>query len=293
MTLNALADHLDELARQTWYNLTHARRLGIRMGEVTITEANLLSIAKFVEVTGLRGDLVPTKANEAVTGTDFEIWMDIGGVVLGYTIQAKVMAVNNASFSYREIGKTDKAGTEQAALLEHHAITVGAFPFYVLFNGWSHGSAGEPTLPSHWPAEHLGCVAVAAPEVRRIRNRWPTMRTCKANDFLPSSIPWSELFRLPSRDGHVDGGSGTRRGDWMYEGSAALRGDDLTGLAEQARERMGGQRDFGGADRLPDYVLRAFRTEEDVAEQATRLRSSDLLMPEQHVPQFAIVIRER
>lgn len=93
VTLNALADHLDELARRTWHKLTEAKRLGMRMGEVAITEANLLAIAQFVAATGLSAELVPTKGNESVTGVDFEIWFDLRGTILGYTFQAKVLTV--------------------------------------------------------------------------------------------------------------------------------------------------------------------------------------------------------
>lgn len=279
--LNAFADHLDELSRRTWHNLTEAKRLGMRMGEVTITEANLLSIAQFVALTGLSAELVPTKGDESTTGADFEIWFDVGGTILGYTIQAKVLTVGARTFTYREIGKTDGSGTEQAELLVQHAHSVGAFPFHVLFNGWPAGLLGAPTLPTKWSTEHFGCSAIATPEVLRIRRSWPTQRTRKAEHFLPSSVPWSELFRS-SR-----GKSGTPSGDGYGDpntdcGRTGIRGTeiDLEALAERARALMGGQYEFGYADQLPHYVSRALDGQPFVGDAG------------QYLPRFVFLIRQ-
>ncbi|MEP9417028.1 hypothetical protein ABLE92_22205 [Gordonia sp. VNQ95] len=287
MLLNAFADHLDELARRTWFNVTEAKRLGMRMGEVTITEANLLSIAQFIATTGLSAELVPTKADEAVTGADFEIWFDIGGAVLGYTFQAKVLMVGSRTFSYPGIGKKDKTGTEQSELLEHQAIAVGAFPFHVLFNGWDAGLAGAPTLPSGWPARHFGCAAIATPEVRRIRSSRSTRRPVKAGHFLPSSFPWSHLFRLASSTAPSAPGGSTAIGDTGAGGSRGagheiLPGDpvDIEALAQLARQLMvGHHHDFGSATNLPEYVRQTLEGEPGSVEQG------------QYAPKFAIVIR--
>ena len=285
----SFADYLDELARQTWFNMVEARRLGMRMGEVTLTEQNLLAMARFVRSTGLLATVVPTRPDESTTGADFEIWFRAQGRVVGYTIQAKVLKVKGGYYAYPEIGKTDKRGIEQAELLEKHAMRVGAFPFHLLLNGWTLGSDDEPTLPAFAPAEHFGCTVIATPRMRTIRRHWPRP-TLQARHFLPESWPWSMLFR---------GGVGAHAhlvcacacacdvdlcrcaGRVSRAGTECLGQVDVEALRGMAYELSNQDDRFGKAKYLPDYVLRALEGE------------SPDTGPGDYVPHFILVVDDQ
>jgi hypothetical protein len=109
MDLTQLTDLMDELARQTWFNLKTARRLSMRMGEVTVTEVNPLAMSRLLDAQGIPAELIPTRADESTTGVDFEIWLDVNGArFFGYSIQAKIVAVRGNKFSYPQLSHHDR-----------------------------------------------------------------------------------------------------------------------------------------------------------------------------------------
>ena len=131
MRLDLLTDLMDELSRETWFNLASARDLEMRMGEVTITEVNLLAIERLNERSRLNIKLIPTRPDENRTGVDFEIWLrNRRGRILGFSIQAKVVYVREWSYQYKELGHRNRHGL-QYDLLEQHARRKKSYPFHL------------------------------------------------------------------------------------------------------------------------------------------------------------------
>jgi hypothetical protein len=190
MKARALGRVMDDLAELTWFKLVEARRLEMRMGEVSITDHNLLALQQFASAAGSDVRLVHAH-DEATSGADFEIWLvDRAGVpVWAYSIQAKVGGWVGKTYKYRALGHK-VSGAAQHDLLIQHAAKHKTRPFHLLYNGWETGDPGAPAS-SHPGHQKLGCAAISTFEVARIRRgKRPSL---KAVDYLPMSFPWSEL----------------------------------------------------------------------------------------------------
>jgi hypothetical protein len=215
MRLTQLTDLMNDLSKQTWFNLTEARRLKMRMGEVTVTELNLLAIARLIDRKHLRARLVATRSDEKTTGTDFEIWVKLrSGRVIGFAVQAKIVYVHNGKYEYRSLGHGNKHGN-QMQLLEDHAARRGAQPVHLFFNGWDKSDPKAPKTPSGKTAELYGCAAVMTPVVLSVRRGIGKRNGVnRVAPYLDVSIPWSELFLVPDvpADTSSDDGGGSSGG---------------------------------------------------------------------------------
>ena len=274
MRFDQLTDLMNELSKQTWFNLTAARRLDMRMGEVTITEVNLLAIARLIDRTGLSVKLIATRSDEKTTGTDFEIWVKLrSGRVLGFAVQAKVVYVHNGKYEYNSLGHGNKHG-KQMDLLEAHAARRGAQPVHLFFNGWETGDKKAPQTPPGKPPELYGCAAVMTPVVRRVRRKIGHRNGVnRVAPYLKVSIPWSELLLIPdvpiggagggggSSDGSPSGPSASGSSSPQGDGDRPLRPIDATDEDFDALEAwLGAMRDEDREPRrateLPSYVTR-------------------------------------
>jgi hypothetical protein len=272
MRLDQLTDLMDELSKQTWFNLTAARRLHMRVGEVTITEVNLLAIARLLDRTGLSVKLIATRSDEKTTGTDFEIWVKLrSGRVFGFAVQATIVYVHNGKYEYSSLGHGNKHG-KQMDLLEAHAARRDAQPVHVFFNGWETSDRNAPPTPRGKPAELYGCAAVMTPVVRRVRRKIGHRKGVnRVAPYLTVSIPWSELFLIPevsvrgagngdgSSDGSSSGPAAPDGSNPQGDGDRPLRPIDATDEDFDALEqRLSTLRGEGSAPRraaqLPRYV---------------------------------------
>lgn len=302
---------MDELAELTWFKLVEARRLTMRMGEVSITDHNLLALQQFASAAGSDVRLVHAH-DEATSGADFEIWLvdHAGKPFWAYSIQAKVGGWVGATYKYRAIGH--KVGpAAQHDLLIRHAATAGSRPFHLLYNGWDPKDPDAPILPKR-DQRKLGCAAVSTHEVARIRRaKRPSL---KAADYLPKSFPWSELLTKfspppsppvkPTPPTPPPGGSAAQPphngdtgpgapGDGMPHSSGPSDGNGPS-LSRQADAGLEIVRsvlaDVEGESAsplrrpsvLPDYVRRAL---DGPRNQVPRPRSDEVWLPE-----FALVI---
>lgn len=273
MRLAQLTDLMDELSRQTWFNLTAARRLGMRMGEVTVTEVNLLAIARLIDRTGLDVKLIATRSDEKITGTDFEIWIRLrSGRVLGFAVQAKIVYVYDGKYEYNSLGHGNKNG-KQLDLLEAHAKTRGAQPVHVFFNGWDMSDPKAPRPPRGKPAELYGCAAVMTPVVRRVRRKIGHRKGVnRVAPYLKVSMPWSELLKIPEHpiSGSGDGPGSGPSADGNGPANSGPRGDrdrpnrpidatdrDIDALEERLSSLRGEDAELRRATELPSYVTRA------------------------------------
>ncbi|MET4782409.1 DUF6615 family protein [Glaciihabitans sp. UYNi722] len=274
MRLNDLTNLMDELSHQTWFNLTAARRLNMRMGEVTITEVNLLAIARLIDRTGVNVELIATRSDEKTTGTDFEIWVKLrSGRVLGFAVQAKIIYVHDGKYEYSSLGHGNKNGA-QMKLLEAHAARRGAQPVHVFFNGWDTSDSKAPPTPRGKSAELYGCAAIMTPVVRRVRTGIGYRKGVnRAAPYLKVSIPWSELFLIPDVPADADGGDSGSDGDAQVRGGGPggeelpasgdtpLRPIDFTdrdfdALEARLSQLRGDDSEPRRAAELPSYITR-------------------------------------
>ena len=308
MRLDDLTDLMDELSRQTWFNLTMARQLDMRMGEVTISETNLLALARLIEDKGLPVELIATRADESTTGVDFEIWLVARNArFFGYSIQAKVIDVRNAKFTYPKLGH--KAGaTYQYELLETHALDVGSHPVHLFYNGWANRSPGAPGFPAGFDTELFGCAAVMTSVVHDVRDATTkphggtTRASVQAADYLSTAVPWSELFkrldppaRAPKPSGPSDGTDVVLSSLPPYRDGAGgvlvtpgpsgpprrpidVNGRDLNALEKRLAVLSGEHFEPRRPSKLPDYVTQA------------RGKARKQLPKNSDLPLFALVI---
>jgi hypothetical protein len=107
----ALKSTLDTLAQTTWTDIAEGRRLGVGMGEVGITDHNMLALRR------AHPSLLVHKhsAHEEVrTGADWEWWLRISGKWICLVFQAKVLNINGR---YPGITKGQTDGKPQVDLL--------------------------------------------------------------------------------------------------------------------------------------------------------------------------------
>lgn len=304
MNIEALRDAMDDLAELTWFKLAEARRLDMRMGEVSLTDHNLLALQQLASRSGGGIQLVHSH-DEPISGADFEIWLvdDAGAPFWAYSVQAKVGSWVGSTYKYRSIGHK-VGGVPQHDLLMQHARQVGTRPFHLLYNGWQLHDPSAP-MPQRAELEKHGCAAVSTFEVARVRNQGrPSL---KAADYLPMSFPWSELLTKvtppprtttpgpppPDSNGPAQDGSGPPAGN-SPSGRPKLPVSDAPNSAETVDTALEA---FGSALRevegelaaplrrpteLPDYVQRG-------------LGSAPFVPPKRRpgdawVPEFALVI---
>lgn len=310
MEIDALGDMMNYLAELTWFKLTQARRLHMRMGEVSLTDHNLLALQQLASRTG-GGIQLFHSHDEPTSGADFEIWLidDAGTPFWAYSIQAKVGGWVGSTYKYRSIGH-EVGSVPQYDLLLQHSRQVGTRPFHLLYNGWQMHDPSAP-VPQRAELGKLGCAAVSTFEVARVRNQRPP--SLRAADYLPMSLPWSELLTKfsppprsttpvptpPAGSGPSQAPPGPNAGNSPSD-KPKLPGDDAPhagGAMDSALEALEALEAFGPALRevagelaaplrrpteFPDYVQRGLGSTPSVPPKP---RPDDAW-----VPDFALVI---
>lgn len=254
---------MDRQAIETWGAINRARELGMDWGEVTATHTNLLAIAEVVHQRRVRLEIVRiTQKRERSVGADWEFWLQSkSGSVLGYSIQAKKVYHTGRGFHYTALGHPgERSNEKQYDTLIRHSKSVGSLPYHVFYNGWPQPNAFL-AFPGPWPANHYGCAAVSSYEVRHI-HRTTKRRKTSVDLYLRDSMPWSELFRVPSPDSDGSAGGGVppaspRPGPFTPPFiPAKLTQAGLLQLLDRHSSHFGDEPAALG-DRLPDYVLKA------------------------------------
>lgn len=188
----------ERISEDTWNRLKQAQEFEVRLGEETLTDILALDFARLVGPNEIRLFQTP-KSKEAKQGTDLEVILNAGsGTAIRYAIQAKKLYPGKG---YVHINaKAGKSGRYQIDLLEGHARSVGAIPFYLLYNYFDHPNTDEcwSCCQSCVDESQLGCTLVPSWHVRNAI-RWRGHRTF---DFLhsdPESLPLRCRFRCPKR----------------------------------------------------------------------------------------------
>lgn len=179
------------------------RQLGVGMGEVSITDRNMLTLLRE------HPSLLVHKHSayeEVRTGADWEWWLGTTNGWICLVFQAKVLDANGR---YPGITKGQAEGKPQidalmrSCLLRSERLNGAIWPLYCFYNSWQGGwpkdvERFDGVYPRTMCAKELqryGCAAANAWSVRRVLfdQEYSSRRTLR-NTYLPISRPWSAIF---------------------------------------------------------------------------------------------------
>lgn len=262
---------LDNLARTTWTDISDGRRLGVGMGEVGITDRNMLALRRQYPTLLVHKHSV---SEEVRTGADWEWWLHISGVWICLVFQAKVLSPDGR---YAGITKGQAQGKPQvdlllrSCLLRSERLNGAVWPLYCFYNSWSGGwpesvQRYDGKRPYDPPQEELklyGCAVADAWNIKRVlvHESYSSRRTI-LNSYLPISRPWSMIF--PDQNGSMScDPKGIMRvlSSWMpgqRKRISAMPSDDvideeMNGL--RPRNRLAIYTDPAPISQPPEYVL--------------------------------------
>jgi hypothetical protein len=202
-----LRSTLNKLARTTWIDIAEGRRLGVGMGEVGITDHNMLALRR--EYPSL---LVHKHSGheEVRTGADWEWWLRVSDEWICLVFQAKILNVDGR---YPGVTKGQTDGKPQIDLLLRNCLARSerlhgaVWPLYCFYNSWRGGwpegvqryDGADRYAPSHEELQLYGCAVANAWGVRQILvdGGYSNRRTLR-NSYLPISRPWSMIFPEPA-----------------------------------------------------------------------------------------------
>lgn len=188
----------ERISEDTWNRLKQAQEFEVRLGEETLTDILTLDFARLAGPQEIRLFQTP-KPKEATQGTDLEVFLNTGrGTAIRYAIQAKKLYPGKGYIHIN--AKAGKSGRYQIDLLEGHAKSVGAIPFYLLYNYIDNANTSEcwSCCQSSVDESQLGCTLVPSWHVRKAIRR----RGRRTFDFLhsdPESLPLRCRLKCPNR----------------------------------------------------------------------------------------------
>ncbi|MCU1584530.1 MAG: hypothetical protein JWM49_1086 [Microbacteriaceae bacterium] len=308
MSLHQLADLMDDLATETWSKVHRAHQIRMSMGEVTISQHNLLSLEELNVTLAHKIQIQEVSQNaERKIGADFEIWLERSdGSALGYSIQAKRVRHGKLHYTYPELShRGDNKGELQYDTLLRHARARNSVAMHVFYNGWDQSDSTKPHFPTPTNLRGLptlyGCAAIPTTRVKAVREVGSRMNN-KVKAFAPFTFPWSDLLRISPTGGAgpipvppgslpnpSSGGSpppppvaGNPSGSPVGGGSgtSAQFDSEVQALAEQMRPHVE-DRATMLASKVPDYV-----------EKARNLAPKNLPR-DVDLPRYALIIRAR
>lgn len=184
MATTAAVRILERLASETWHRLVDAHRHGFSIGEETITDLNLLEIAKSGNPCFRTRQV--SKKMESKIGADWVWW--IGNKRCGwiqYAVQAKKL--DPVSRSYRAFRKPKG----QLSALEGFCRRARAIPLYCLYNG---DVSKPPMLSRHESrCEQYGCTIVNFERVKTVYTSRGTVRFADLHQG-DNAHPWRCLI---------------------------------------------------------------------------------------------------
>ena len=184
----------ERLANSTWTCLGDARRLNLGFSEDTISDLNMLEIAR----SGLSGVKVKrvTKEKERIVGFD---WMWLvhrpGMLPRIYVVQAKQLRLERSgSYSYGKL-KYPAGHHYQIDALEEFAQWVGAIPLYCFYNNVDESTANLYWNCSQWPPDlsQMGCTVAPLEWVRTVHDG-PLPNNFHSIHCDTNAVPWRCLF---------------------------------------------------------------------------------------------------
>lgn len=248
--LMSLKKTLKRQTSWTWNRIKEAHLFGVRFGEETLTECNLLEIAKRHprEV----ATITFHRRAEYRTGADWEWWF-IGrsGRAIGLRVQAKV--VSPGTMTYDHLHYSNTAGY-QSDVLVREARAQGLIPLFCTYNFWPRRLRRRSwsKFPGLQQKREYGC-SVMHPLVVSV-NR-PVLGVQR---FLPFLYPWHLIFDNTSSIDLSD--SVAERCNRLL--SRAPLTDEIKATFEADSLNQRGYAEFI-RDRVPSYVTTALQRSVD------------------------------
>lgn len=263
---------MDSLARTTWTDIADGRQLGVGMGEVGITDRNMLALRREHPSLLIHKHSVH---EEVRTGADWEWWLATSGGWICLVFQAKVL---DAHSRYPGITKGWTEGKPQVDVLlrsclqRSERLNGTVWPLYCFYNSWQGAwprdvprfDRADPRTMSTEELRLYGCAAADAWSVRRVLHdsNYSNRRTLR-DSYLPVSRPWSMIFSDPAETtvnepeptmmttlaAAVSSRAQLPPGLQLYDAGEADSGE------ERRRDRQAVYRDPTLINRPPDYVF--------------------------------------
>jgi hypothetical protein len=174
---------LERLVASTYYRLDYSVRHAVSQSEETITEINLLDIARRSQ-TNLLVEKT-SKHQEAWSGVDWEWWVrQSGGGFRRYAVQAKKLSARGV---YTRLDHTNAHGKQIDSLM-NYARANRCSPIYAFYN-----YPVQAPSTKHWHCcedfdePQLGCTVTHA---RVVANVWPHGVRFDSLHSRPTVLPW-------------------------------------------------------------------------------------------------------
>jgi hypothetical protein len=201
--VRSLRSTLDDLSCATWTDIEAGRQLDVGMGEVGITDRNMLTLRREHPSILVHKHSVH---EEVRTGADWEWWIQTLDGWICLVFQAKILDANGR---YPGITKGQAEGKAQVDVLvrsrlrRSEMLDGAVCPLYCFYNSWQDGwpedierfDGADPHIMSVEELQLFGCAAANAWSVRRVLfdQAYSNRRTLR-NSYLPISRPWSAIF---------------------------------------------------------------------------------------------------
>ena len=198
---------MESLARTTWTDIADGRRLSVGMGEVGITDRNMLALRREHPSLLIHKHSVH---EEVRTGADWEWWLGTPDGWICLVFQAKVLGAHGR---YSGLTKRSAEGKPQVDVLLRSCLQRSerlggtVWPLYCFYNSWQGAwprdvprfDGADPRIMSTEELQLYGCAAAEAWSVRRVLHdrNYSSSRTLR-DSYLPVCRPWSTIFSDPA-----------------------------------------------------------------------------------------------
>jgi len=248
-----LCSTLRECAAETWILLETATRIGIDVGEETVTDLNLVRIQARHP-----NDVFIRKFNRVVegnhTGADWMWWLGVpsSGKWICLRVQAKKLDIESSR--YKKINYPGKTAAQLQMLIQDAQLN-SAIPMYCFYNYWPTGRRPPRWNCGTYPAAQVelqGCMLSSAEAIRGLK------RNDRSDSLTVSvrSLPWHCLvccqgYARPNAD-LVDRAIGVLTRSFEIMASTIVVHPSPPGYVQKMM--LGGRRDASSSTGLPEEL---------------------------------------
>ena len=189
----------EQIAEDTWQRMKYARLFDVRLGEETLTDILALEWARYSSKTSSPSRLFQTtKMDEAVRGTDLEIYVHVGNrraIILA--VQAKKLDKSTGRYLTLN-ANAGKNNGRQINVLEMYAHQIEAIPLYLLYN---YVDSFNSQMTWHCRREpdrtQMGCTLVPSRRIHDVLG-WPRgRRSFNCIHTFSDAVPWRCVLDCP------------------------------------------------------------------------------------------------
>lgn len=269
---------MDNLAKETWNDLSDSDARGMKWREDSFTDRNLLELSR------LHSEVVVrklTQSDEKNVGADWEWWVGADETGVGW-VCIKIQAKRVHGRAYTKLHHHGPGDRQHDTLIGNCDPTRREYPFHVFYNGWQDerfdgddllaldasaeviGTKMGEDVPNDWIYAHLdptpwGCAAMSSERVRDVYKASSERRVRGGATYAPlylrHSIPWRELFCPPDVWTDYDPGRALDKIEFRLH--SLCNGAPFG--SEDQRQFFADDLDRIRHSRLPGYVREALR----------------------------------